>query len=220
MYFISPLFLQKIIWIPTRFVLKFFGHLEMTGLENIKDIKSNIIFACNHTSELDPVLIPASLPFRSRQSPMFYVSREKKFYGASGWRRHFYGGLFFRLWGSYPVYVGLRDYGKSLAQHIKIVNDGFSICIFPEGRTTPNGVIQIAKGGVSYLSHVTNVPVVPVRIDGNFRLTLKDFILRKRTLRVIFGEPIYPIAGSIESVSIEVHKKHANNIINTVKNML
>ncbi|HEY5232443.1 MAG TPA: hypothetical protein VIK35_02770, partial [Verrucomicrobiae bacterium] len=109
-YFISPLLLQKLIWIPTRSILWFFGRLEVRGLENLNGIKTPVIFAPNHPSELDPFLVPASLPFWSRFSPLFYTTREKSFYDTVGWRRHLFGGLFINLWGGYPVSVGLRDY--------------------------------------------------------------------------------------------------------------
>ncbi|MDE2188208.1 MAG: hypothetical protein KGJ35_00560, partial [Patescibacteria group bacterium] len=79
LYFLSPLILQKIIWIPTNIILRFFCHLQVRGLENLKGIGRNAIFASNHASELDPFFIPASLPFFSRFSPIFYASREKAF---------------------------------------------------------------------------------------------------------------------------------------------
>lgn len=219
-YFISPLILQQLIWVPTRIILKFFGHFKIDGLDNLKKIKSNVIFACNHASELDPILIPAALPFFSRFSPMFYVSREKRFYSGAGWRRYFYGGLFFKFWGSYPVYVGLRNYEKALINHISIVRHGGNLCIFPEGRTTPNGVIQSAKGGVVYLAHTTRIPIIPVKIIGTFNLTFSDFVFRRKHLSVIFGKPIYEPTYPETVVPIEEFKKHANNITDILKNML
>jgi 1-acyl-sn-glycerol-3-phosphate acyltransferase len=219
-YFISPLILQKLTCIPTRLAMNFFGHLEVKGLENLKGIKGSVIFACNHASELDPILPPISLPFFSHFSPMFYASREKKFYGGSGWRRHFYGGNFFKAWGSYQVLVGLRNYEKAVANQIRIVNDGGTVCIFPEGRTTPNGMIQPAKGGVAYLAYVTKVPIVPVRLDGTFRLSAKDFFLRKRKLSITFGKPIYITSPNENIVPIKECKESANTIMNTIRNMV
>jgi 1-acyl-sn-glycerol-3-phosphate acyltransferase len=207
-YFISPLILQKIIWIPTNIILRFFGRLEIKGLENLKEIKGNAILACNHGSELDPIIPPAALPFWSHFSPMFYTSRENKFYGGSGWRRHFYGGNFFKAWGSYQVVVGLHDYEKSLANQIRIINDGGTMCYFPEGRTTPNGMIQPAKGGVAYLAYITKVPIVPVRLEGMFHLSVKDFFLRKRKLSITFGKPIY-ITSNDNTISTEECKEWA-----------
>jgi 1-acyl-sn-glycerol-3-phosphate acyltransferase len=216
LYFLSPLILQKIIWIPTNVLLRGFGHLEVRGMENLEGLTGSIIFACNHTSEMDPFFIPASLPFFSPFSPIFYTSRESKFYVNSGWRKYFYGGTFFKAWGSYPVHVGLHDYEKSLVHHIEIIRDGGSLCIFPEGRTTPDGTIQPAKGGVSYLAYITNAPIVPVRIGGVFHFSLKDFLLGRRRLSITYSKPMYSKAFSGVSPSLDDFKAYANVVMGEV----
>ena len=219
-YFYSPLILQKLIWVPTRSILSFFGHFEVTGLEHVESLKTHVIFACNHSSEIDPILIPAALPFWSRQSPMFYVSREKRFYGGSGWRRHFYGGKFFEAWGSYQVFVDLRDYEKALVNHLGIVRDGGSLCIFPEGRTTPNGIIQQAKGGVAYLAYTTKTPIIPVYIGGVFKLSFKDFLLRKKKITVRFGAPIYIQSAHGADIPVAEFRSYAAPIMDAIKAMI
>ncbi len=218
-FFISPLILQKLIWIPTKISLYFFGRIEVRGMENLKGIGRNVIFACNHTSELDPILIPGTLPFWSRFSPIFYTSREETFYENSGWRRHFYGGTFFKAWGSYPVFAGLKNYEKSLMHHIEIIRAGGSLCIFPEGRITRDGNIQPAKGGVAYLSYITKVPIVPVRLNGAYRMSFADFLLRRRRLSVTYGVPMYVGEKLGTSPSIDDLKAYANEVMDEVKRL-
>ena len=191
LYTICPLILQKIIWIPTRLSLKLFGHLKISGLENLDGIKTNVIFACNHSSEMDPFFVPASLSFFSKFSPIFYTSREKAFYANCGWRQIFYGGMFFEMWGSYQVFPGQGDYAKGLVNHARIINDGGNVCIYPEGGTTKDGTLRPAKGGVAFLSESTGCPIVPVSISGVFRISLKSFLLRRRYFVVHFGKPLY-----------------------------
>lgn len=220
LYEISPLVLQKLIWIPTRLILWFFTHLEISGLDNLKGIKTNVIFACNHSSELDPFFVPASLPMFSRFSPIYYTSREKSFYSNSGWRQIFYGGLFFKTWGSYPVLVGLRDYEKSLATHVKIIKEGGNVCIFPEGGTTKDGLLRPAKGGLSYLAKTTRIPIVPVAIKGVFGMTMRDFLMRTRRIKVIFGKPVtidelYQESFD-RSLSEDVHKMMSQLVMNRI----
>lgn len=212
-YFWSPLLLQKLIWVPTRIILFLFGHFRVRGLENLVSIGSNAIFACNHTSELDPILLPAALPFWSRFSPIFYTSRQESFYTNSGWRRHFYGGTFFKIWGAYPVFGGLQDYEKSLTHHLAIVGDGGSLCIYPEGRITPDGNVQPAKGGVAFLAHATKVPIVPVRLDGAYRIGLAGFLSGKRRLTVTFGKPFLVDQVLGPNPSIEELKVVANQVM-------
>ncbi|TSC57874.1 MAG: 1-acyl-sn-glycerol-3-phosphate acyltransferase [Parcubacteria group bacterium Greene0416_79] len=152
---------------------------------------SGVIFAVNHSSELDAILLPASLPFLSPLMPMFYTSRGRGFYKTSGWRQRLYGGFIFKLWGSHLVQSGTRDYERSLNTHLELLRGGKSVCIFPEGRKTRDGTVGgEAHGGVAHLSYRTGAPVVPVRIKGVFRLTLAEFFLRRRTVEVIFGEPL------------------------------
>jgi 1-acyl-sn-glycerol-3-phosphate acyltransferase len=164
------------------------------------------------------------LPFLSRFSPIFYTSRESRFYVNSGWRKHFYGGWFFKAWGSYPVHVGLHNYEKSLSHHIDIIRAGGSLCFFPEGRTTPNGSIQPAKGGVAYLAYETGATIIPVRIRGVFHFSFKDFILGRRYLSITYGKPMRfsDQFGSIRpdtTPSLDDFKSYANLVMSKVGEM-
>lgn len=192
LYAVFPWILQTLIWIPTRITLRFFTSVKIEGWENVSKLPKGIIFALNHSSELDPILLPASFPFFSKFSPTFYTSREPEFYKRSGWRQHFYGGTFFKAWGAYPVFVGKHNYDVSLSHHIGFLKDRSSLCIFPEGQKTRDGLVQEGKGGVTYLAWKANVPIVPVYIRGVFEMTTGDFFLRRRKITVSFSQPIFP----------------------------
>ncbi len=189
-YFLAPLFLQKFIWIPTRLILTIFGHMKISGLENLKDLKGPVIFACNHSSEIDPFIVPASLPFWSRFSPLFYATRERSFYDTNGWRKYLFGGMFINAWGGYTAITGVHNFEISLADHIEIAKDGGSFCVYPEGGITRTGALQQAKGGVAYLAEKGNCTIVPVGISGTFRTHVGQFFLGKRCITVNFGQPI------------------------------
>lgn len=204
LFALSPWILQTLIWVPTRLVFKFFTGFQIEGAENIAGLKGGVIFALNHTSELDPIILPASFPFFSRLSPMMYISRERKFYKRSGWRQILYGGTFFKLWGAYPARTGLYNYEDSLKAHIKILKAGLSLCVFPEGFKTRTGFIGEGKGGVAYLAFRSGAPVVPVGINGAFQSYFRDFILRKKKIRVSFGRPIYPAELFDGTISIVI----------------
>ena len=191
-----------------------------------KDVAPKVIFASNHSSEIDPILIPASLPFLSRLMPMFYVSRENKFYDSSGWIRHIYGGTFFKLWGAHPVGIAVNDYEKSLQTHIKILSSGKSLHIFPQGaRVAPNGAYLsngkkvVEKAGVAFLSSRASVPVVPVHIKGSFNTSFKNFLLRKNSIEITFNKPLYPkdIFTDINNIQLEDYKTATNKIMDVVR---
>lgn len=233
-YFLPPLILQTLIWIPTRIYFKLFYSYSVKGLGNLRELKNNkhpesskmngqggVIFAVNHSSELDPIMIPASLPFLSHMMPMFYVSREQKFYNNSGWRQHFYGGRFFNSWGAYNAYAGLKNYDLSLKHHIKILNDGRSVCIFPEGHKTRDGKIGEGKPGVSFLSYRTNSPIVPVRINGLFEPLVEKDRFGRVKLEVIFGRPMYSkdLFGDVNDTSVEDFKEIASLVMDKIKEL-
>ena len=58
-----------------------------------------------------------------------------------------------------------------------------------------------AKGGAIFLAKESNLPIIPVFIKGIEKLTLVDFLLRKRKLTVNFGKPI-----SFEELSKDIDK--------------
>ena len=112
----------------------------------------------------------------------------------SGWRQAFYGGWLFRAWGAYAAKVGLHDYGASLETHVDILKNGGSICIFPEAKRNLDGIPKKARGGVAYLVWKTGKPVVPVFIEGARHTKITDFILGRRHLKIVFGDPIFASA--------------------------
>jgi 1-acyl-sn-glycerol-3-phosphate acyltransferase len=206
-----PKILQSCAWLPTRLVLNFFIHFNVVGLEHLKGIEAPVIFASNHVSELDPILVRAALPCFSRFGPLFYVSRKNYLASIKGMRKYFYGGFFFKAWGAYPAQSGLKSYAESLFNHIKLLKGENSVCIFPEGRITKTGVLGEVHGGVVYLAEATHTPVVHVTITGPYKITLRDFFTRKRHVAVVFNAPLYNIHS--ESDDAESYREKARIIM-------
>ena len=167
----------------------------INGLENLKTIKNKqFIIASNHIHEFDPAILPSVLPLRYLKPPTFFVSLPGSFYNYErvGWRSYIYSDIFFKMWGAHPVFKGLKNYKKSLEHILKILEDGGNVYIFPEGGYTRDGSTRDAKGGIGYLSYSTGVPVLPIKIDGIWKMGLKDFFFRKRRFSVSIGKLIYP----------------------------
>lgn len=189
----TPFLLQTFVYPFTWIGFRFFAKIRILGKENIRGHKHGAIFAVNHSSELDPILIPATLSPFSRLMPMFYIARERAFYPAAkngGFAQYFYGGTFFKIWGAYSVFIGTGDYEHALKHHISILEKGKSVCIFPEGRKTRDGSIGEGKSGVAYLLWRTGVPVVPVAIHGHYLMKPRGFLTRKHSITVSYGKPI------------------------------
>ena len=222
---ISPLIFQTLIWIPTRIILLSFGYFKVKGLENLKNVSTShgVIFASNHASGLDPILLPAGLPFFSRFMPMFYTSRERTFYHTNKWWEDIlYSTKWFRAWGAHQVYVGQNDFDIALQKHIKILKEGKSVLIFPEGGTTKDGVIRPFKSGVIHLSLRTGAPIIPVVMKDTFRISFKQFFKRRHKLTLIFGKPIYPdhFVNSKDKVTIAEYKNDSFLLENKIKELM
>jgi len=210
------LFPQAVAWIPLYIVWKLFGRLEVYGKDNLIGLKSPVIFAPNHMSELDPIVFPARgiNPFDSLMH-IYHVSREKDFYNKTLLKRIFYGGLFFKLVGAYPAIVGKKDYSVALSTHVGFLKDGKNVCVFPEGRKTPDGNIQEAKGGVIHLAKETGAPIVPVALSGYYRMTLREFFFRKRRMAIMYGKPIHldQLVEDIKTLEPGEYKNIANQVV-------
>jgi 1-acyl-sn-glycerol-3-phosphate acyltransferase len=222
---VSPLVLQKVLWLPVRIILITFGRMEIHGLENLKSIRSNVIFAANHSSELDPILLPAALPFWSRFSPMYYAHREISFYNRRGFRRVIYRHMFFKLWGGHQIKTGCKDYRASLANHLKLLQEGKSLFFFPEGDKTRDGARLPTRGGIGYLLQHGNRPVVPVAITGTFQTTASQCFTRKRKIIMSIGHPIYP-SDALAAVAADagkcanIYKAQAEYVMTAVEHLL
>lgn len=211
-YEIIPSILQRIVWMPIRLLFTVFCSLEIKGMENLKRVQSNVILASNHISELDPIIIASSLPFFSRHLPLFFTSREKEFYKNKGWKKYIYGGIFFKMWGAYPAYPGLNDYSQALRHHLEIMQDGNTVSIFPSGKRVFRGEAIEAKGGASFLTQATRLPIIPVLIQGAEHISMGEFFLRKRKIKIVFGKPLYAKdifknPGSYEAASAVIMEK-------------
>ncbi len=101
----SPSFFQHLIWLPLRLFMFVCCSADIKGARNLHKVPGNVIFASNHVSELDPLLIVAGLPFFSDKLPIIYDVMETKAYREnwSSWRKFLYGGTFFRIIGGYEA---------------------------------------------------------------------------------------------------------------------
>ena len=59
---------------------------------------------------------------------------------------------------------------RSAALASELIDEGWSMLIFPEGGRSPDGWGQPFRGGAAYLSLRCDVPVVPVHLQGTGRI--------------------------------------------------
>lgn len=191
-YFIVVV-LQKVGYCVFFVLLKFFVGLEIKGKENIKDLKGPVIIASNHTGELDVTALVLALPFFSPLSPIYFVmSTSERFKTAPhfGWRQKIYSSGFLSLLGGISIRPGFKDYATSLSDHLELLKMGKTICIFPEGKCTNTNESNPARGGLGFLIYTSKATVVPIAINSFFKMTWMEFLLRRRKVRMVIGQPI------------------------------
>lgn len=175
----SAFFIQGVVWPFAYPILKLYFGLTITGRENIAEAQKiqaetackkhkkrvGILFVSNHVSEIDFAVIIAGIKPYNPLFPLYFVGDTSRRYDddSFGWRKYFYrSGLFLRLCGVFAAVRGTGDYEKALVTHIKMLRDGRSVCIFPQGGySVASGEIH---GGAGYLAEATHAIVVPVTI--------------------------------------------------------
>ena len=178
-------FFHRITWAASNIIGKLFLNLKASGRENLKNLDSGgVIFVANHQGRFDPFLIGASIPFS-------YFLKIKCFRYQTYYKfiiERWYG-LFIWLMGAYPVYPKSGPLEKVLAKTVKILKNNQSVLIFPEGKLNQYFDPANAKPGIGYLAKNLNPLIVPVFIKNTHNIKFLEFILRKRRVRITFGQP-------------------------------
>ncbi|MGE4277970.1 MAG: acyl-[ACP]--phospholipid O-acyltransferase [Magnetospirillum sp.] len=125
--------------------------VRVVGAEHLPQDGERAVLVVNHTSFLDPALLAAFLPTK----PVFAINT---FIAKRWWVRPF-----LRLVQAFPVDPTNPMSTKSL---IKVVQDGQSLVIFPEGRLTVTGALMKVYEGPGMIADRADAPLVPIRIDG------------------------------------------------------
>ncbi|MBF0594200.1 MAG: 1-acyl-sn-glycerol-3-phosphate acyltransferase [Candidatus Omnitrophica bacterium] len=149
-----------------------FYPVRVYGRENIPK-KGGCIFASNHESNIDPILLPV-VSFRR----MRFLAKDSLF-------KHPVLGTMIRFGGGIPLKRGTADRG-ALTEALQSLKDGWPVLIFPQG--TRGG--ERPQAGVGFLAGKSGVPVVPIFIEGTDKVLPKGAKTPRRTqVKVIFGKP-------------------------------
>lgn len=159
---------------------------EVRGLDRLADLPGPAIFASNHASHLDTALLVTSLPPRLRHHTV--VAAGADYFFDTRLKAVVWSGLLAAI----PIErrkVNRRS--SDLAR--ELLEQGWSVVIFPEGTRTPDGWAQPFRGGAAYLAVRTGVPVVPVHLAGTYAMLPKGRrSLRRGSTTVAFGPALVP----------------------------
>ena len=167
----------------SRFLVRAFAkiifRLEVRGI-NVIPRTGGFILASNHASYLDPIVLGAACP---RQ--LNFMARHDLFaipiFGA-----------FIRNVGAFPLRRNSADI-TSIKEALRRLRQAQGLVLFPEGSRSSDGLRQEAQPGIGFMAAKSQVPVVPVFINGTHRaLGRYARFIRPTKIRVYFGKPIYP----------------------------
>jgi long-chain acyl-CoA synthetase len=139
-----------------------FYDLRAVGLEHLEKVPGPVIFAANHCAHLDNGFIIMALPWRWRRR-LAIAAASAEIFGP----RHFglpIKGMLARLLGNAFPFTRRRARPR-VAFFQSLLEQGWSVLVFPEGKLTVCGPMQPFKPGVGLMAVETGVPVVPVRVD-------------------------------------------------------
>lgn len=162
---------------------------EIAGLDRIDGLDGPVIFTANHHSHLDTPLLIGALPERFRHK-VFAAAAADYFFG-----NRITGAASALVLNAIPMERS-KVSRRSADASADLLDEGWSMVIFPEGGRSPDGWGQPFKGGAAYLAVRCRVPVVPVHIHGTDRLFPKGAKRpRPGSTRVTFGTPLVPGDG-------------------------
>ncbi len=173
-----PLAMARRFWAPG--LLRAGGlRVEVEGLENV-DFSRPQVFAANHQSMLDAVVLCQTLPV-----PLLFIVKAEL-------RRVPLLGAYLSAMGM--IFIRRRQQRRSLAAMQtcrRRLAEGRSILIFPEGTRGKDGITGPFKPGAFVPLIDAGAPVVPVAIDGTARiLPAGGFRVRPGRIRLAVGRPI------------------------------
>jgi long-chain acyl-CoA synthetase len=180
-------------------ILPLFRHyipLEIEG--TLERIEPPVIFAPNHTSNLDTLAILAALPRSWRRTLAPAVSQDYflpylEGTGPIGGRLSLGVQFLLAVTGVnvFPLPQATRGVRDALHFAGELVDSGYSILIFPEGRRTSDGSMHAFRPGVGLMAVRLRIPVVPVHLRGLYEvLPVHESWPKPGPARVRFGAPL------------------------------
>ncbi|MCL1910481.1 MAG: MFS transporter, partial [Kiritimatiellaeota bacterium] len=138
--------------------VKLLYKVRTIGAENVP-VAGPAVLLANHASYMDSVLLCAT----SRRRIRFLMSAEM--YHKNRLLKKFYD-----LYGVIPVSAksSPREIASALRAAREALDDGFMVCVFPEGGITRTGTIRAFKRGYERIIRGTNYPIIPVYIGGSW----------------------------------------------------
>ncbi|PSK96060.1 1-acyl-sn-glycerol-3-phosphate acyltransferase [Haloactinopolyspora alba] len=160
------------------------------GVDHLENVSGPVVFIANHSSHLDTPLIVGSLP--KRFADRLAVGAAADYFFDARWRA-FTSALFFN---TFPV--ERYGSGRQRSRTVELLEQNWSLLLFPEGTRSEDGTMGVFKAGVAQLCVANQVPVVPVALRGAYMAMPRGRnwpVPGRPKVAVRYGRPLYPAEG-------------------------
>lgn len=188
-----------------EFIFRMFSRCfgtKVIGVENIPT-SGPVILACNHVSNFDPVIMGG---FAAKKRHSIYMAKKE----VLSWP------IIGRVLKHYCfIFIDRKRKGgdlHSLKEALKVLKNGESLALFPEGTRSKTGQIGKAKAGIGFLVYHSGAPVVPIRVIDTNKMPFTW------GPKVIFGKPFTIKADETRPVK-EQYQEFANKVMNEIKKL-
>lgn len=178
---VTELLARTVLWL-TYVWSRLLFRMEVTGRDILKRLDPPYLICPNHQSYIDPFLVCSTYP-HGMLPHVVHV----------GSRRYFKGFVMTRLARLINVLPVDPDVHllRAMRTSAAALREGKILNIYPEGHRSFDGRLQEFKKGTAILATELNVPIVPVAIDGTYRIWPREsWHIRAAKVRISFGEPI------------------------------
>jgi len=181
---------------PAVFLL---GWPRIEGRQNLHGVNGPVLVICNHIGDVDLGFVRTALPERiggklataaggetleALRTPPLSKSAIARAYDRLKW---VLGVSLLNLF-PLPREAGFR---QSFQFAGELVDRGYSVLVFPEGRHTEDGKLRAFRSGIGLLANNLKIPIIPMRIDGLFELKqARKRFASPHVIRVKIGTPI------------------------------
>jgi long-chain acyl-CoA synthetase len=205
-----------LVWPATQF----FGHPRIVGREHLREMRGPVLVVSNHiTRRDDSGLIMFALPTRYRHMLATAVGGEtlqtmrhppRDWFFAKRWVYQIGYWLMTALFTTFPLPQN-SGFRESFRFAGTAIDRGYSVLVFPEGHgnDTETGEMDKFQSGVGLLAENLNVPIVPMRIDGVWKMRREGRRIARRgevvirigaAVRFAPGTPPEEIAGRLREI--------------------
>jgi long-chain acyl-CoA synthetase len=117
---------------------------------------------------------------------------------------YYLSALFFNAFPLPQREAGARQTLRYIGE---VLEDGFNVLIFPEGRRTDTGEIDRFRPGIGMIASKLSVPVVPVRVEGLDKVLHHTWrMARPGRARIAFGAPLRLAGDDYEALAKQVEE--------------